>query len=213
MVNKSMSSEELEEKIDSFSTIGEALEFLRYLEAGGSPGGFGLGSVTTIEAHIGNGSTLCGVAMAYEQYLQGYRVYSNLNLKFPSYPLTKLDFNRAAGVVILVDDAPFYIGAGDPNSKTARLWAFLLSQARKIGLRAYLTTQDVRMLDKRVIRTADVRVRVQRLSGDDYLALLRDWIGGTSRAWPISGKRIYPLYDTCQIIWPFQKVKAKRRTR
>lgn len=172
----------------------------------------------------GGGKTLLAVAKAYEQYLAGKTIYSNVHLNFPYKKLKYKDIIdcKLEDGVVLIDEIHLLLPARNSMSKTSRLICDgFLSMVRKKGLVIYGTTQTARKVDVRFRDEADFIYYVKKF-GYSYhlkqwseimhnqdlpksvpLMIQADIFESFSEQWAtlsIMGNQYYDMYDTRQII-------------
>lgn len=191
--------DQVEEQIGKFDTLAEAVTWLRFLQQGGEPHHYGSGGITCFRGRMGGGMTLAAVAFAYWEHLKGKPVYSNMQLNFPSKPLSRINFNTIASSVILIDSAYMTFDGRNSMSKANRLWAYLFMQARRRGLSVYLTTPDISYLDIRIRRLLDVTGMCANPRKDYFEVRLTDHRTGIRRKMSLHGTAYYRLYDTLKI--------------
>lgn len=107
----------------------------------------------------GSGKTLFIVKKAYEGYLAGKTVYSNVHLKFP---YKELDYNdvincRLKNAIVILDEIHLLLPArGSAMNKMSRIICdTFISQIRKAGLEVWGTTQMERKVDIRIREEKD----------------------------------------------------------
>lgn len=100
----------------------------------------------------GSGKTLFIVKKAYEYYLKGYIIYSNVHLNFPYKRLNYqdiIDCELTNGMVI-IDEIHLLLPSRNSMSKRNRkICDGFLSMVRKKNLEVYGTTQTLRKVDVR----------------------------------------------------------------
>lgn len=106
----------------------------------------------------GSGKTLFMVKKAYETFLRGGTVYSNIKLKFPYKPINIKDIIECKledGIVVW-DEVHIYLSSRRSMSKASRLICDgFLSMVRKKNLEVYGSTQLLRKVDVRFREEAD----------------------------------------------------------
>ncbi len=195
-----LTEEEIQEKLEEFNTLGEAVEWLRFLELGGEPAKFGQGKILVFEGRIGAGMTLSAVVLAHNDYLWGRTVYSNIKLNFPYKPLEKLNFDKAVSCSVLIDDCFVLVDSRLPTTKTVRIWTYFLSQVRKRGITVYLTTPRFEYLDKRIRWMTDVRVYCYCTAPHKFAMRFVTLQTGSKSIYPYDGRPYYGLYNTWQTV-------------
>lgn len=100
----------------------------------------------------GSGKTLLLVRKAYEFYKKGYKIYSNVHLKFP---YKKLDYNdiincKLENGLVILDEVHLLLSSRNSMSKRNReICDSFLSMVRKKNLTIYGSTQTERKVDIR----------------------------------------------------------------
>lgn len=171
----------------------------------------------------GGGKTLLTVMKAYEQFLNGKTVYSNVHLHFPYKKLNYKDIVdcKLENAVVVLDEAHLLLPARNSTSKISRVICDgFLSMIRKKKLIVYATTQTARKIDVRFRDETDFLYYCSKYSTDstgawvevmhnldlpkDQPILIKADIYETfSNSWTelsIIGNRYYHLYDTREII-------------
>lgn len=176
-------------------------------------------AIVVFEGQIGSGKTLSMVAFAYNAYLQGREVYSNIKLSFPYKEFTKTEwkdwgrsqvqFNNA---VFCLDEAHMFFDSRRSASNIEKTWFVL--QSRKHGTDLFLTTQSFRQIDVRARDNCAVVIVCEFLknwenTGRDYVVLTKEYRDRRNGNWypyPIKyrlhAEPIYDMYDTNYIVMP-----------
>lgn len=108
--------------------------------------------ITLIIGRQGSGKTLFLVKKAYEYYLEGKTIYSNIKLNFP---FKQIDYNdiincKLKNAVVILDEIHLLIPARNSTSKRSRLIVDgFLSMVRKMNLNVFGSTQTERKVDIR----------------------------------------------------------------
>ena len=168
----------------------------------------------------GAGKTLCAIAQAFIYYKKGYKIYSNVHLRFP---YTKIKYKdiiacKYENAFILIDEIHQLLPARNSMSKTSRLITdSFLSMIRKKGIELYGTTQTPRKVDVRYreevnyITTCSKFAFLNRkwtktnkeLNSDVPCIIKTETINifnHSTKRNTIFANRFYDLYDTNQII-------------
>lgn len=115
----------------------------------------------------GSGKTLFLVKKAYEFYLKGKKIYSNVALNFPYKPIDYNDiinckYNNA---VVIIDEAHRLLPSRRSlSSVNIEICDGFISQVRKQNLELFLSTQTQRKIDIRIREEAD------------YIYLCEKWV-------------------------------------
>jgi hypothetical protein len=108
----------------------------------------------------GSGKTLYLVKKAYESYLKGKIVYSNVNLHFP---FKQLDYNdivecNLENAIVIIDEGHQLLPSRKSLSAiNISIVDGFLSMVRKKGLELYFSTQTERKIDVRVREESDYK--------------------------------------------------------
>lgn len=177
---------------------------------------------------IGSGKTLSMVKYAYEKYLSGRDIYSNLRLNFPDkkgsgkieylngkffkdYTTSKFNVRNA---VILIDEAHVFLSCRNSMSNTNKIFSRFITQARKRSVDMVYTTQDKSALlfidsgqvDKNLRRLTDFIVFCNNLNktfsgGKEYFVqTMHDNYGIKLSMKKFLGNPYFKLFDTNEII-------------
>lgn len=125
-----------------------------------------------IEGNQGAGKTLFMIRLAYQDYLAGRKIYSNIHLSFPYTPIDYRDVIECkySKATVLIDEVHLLLGARRSMSKVNDLiTSSFCSQIRKQDLRLYLTTQRIQKIDTRLRSECDFRVQCDRWVFDNKL--------------------------------------------
>lgn len=115
----------------------------------------------------GHGKTLMAVKMAYESYLSGKTIYSNVKLNFP---FKHIDYNDIINcvyknAVVLLDEIHLLLPARQSLRKINReICDNFLSMVRKKNLEIIATTQTMRKPDIRLREEADYIYYVEKFA-------------------------------------------------
>lgn len=105
-----------------------------------------------ITGNQGDGKSLLAVKKAFEAYCKGKKVYSNIKLNFPCFPININDIIecRLSNGVVIWDEIHRYISNRKSVSKNSiAICDGFLSMVRKQGLEVYGITQRPRKVDLR----------------------------------------------------------------
>ena len=108
--------------------------------------------ITLVIGRQGSGKTLFLVKKAYDYYLEGKTIYSNIKLNFPFKPISLRDIIdcRLTNAVVILDEIHLLLSARNSLSKQNRLICDgFLSMVRKMGLKVIASTQTERKVDVR----------------------------------------------------------------
>jgi len=168
----------------------------------------------------GAGKTLCAIAQAFIYYKKGYKIYSNVHLRFPYSKIKYKDIIECKyeKAFILIDEIHQLLPARNSLSKTSRkICDSFLSMIRKKGIELYGTTQTPRKVDVRYREEVNFITTCSK-----YAFLNKKWVKtdkelnsdipciiktetiniftSSSKKNTIYANRFYNLYDTNQII-------------
>lgn len=197
---KKLTEAQIQKKLLEFDTLPEAIEWLRYLELGKDFDGYGQGTIISFEGVMGGGMTLSAVAAAYQESLNGKKIYSNIKLKFKYTPLKKMDFEKAVNSVVLIDNADMMLDARRSAANLHKLWAYFMAQARKRNMQILLTTQRLEYLDKRIRRMVDTRVVCSHPKKDLFNHISLDLRTLNRISHYFYGTPYYNLYNTLEMV-------------
>jgi DNA helicase HerA-like ATPase len=167
--------------------------------------------IIVIDGNRGQGKTLTAVKEAYLFGLQGYTIYSNLELTFPnpninvkpykmsdmiSYADTKSELVNS---VVLMDEAHIVMDSRTSMTKRNITISYFLLQSRKRNVHIIMTTQFLHQVDKRIRSTADMFISCRYKKNKD-LVLNRIFYNNivSYRSFKASG--VFGYYDTNKII-------------
>ena len=108
--------------------------------------------ISLVIGRQGSGKTLFLVKKAYDYYLEGKTIYSNIKLNFPFKPI---DYNdiiecRLKNAVVILDEVHLLLSSRNSMSRRSRLIVDgFLSMVRKMGLLVIASTQTERKVDVR----------------------------------------------------------------
>lgn len=162
--------------------------------------------------NMGGGKTLSMVKYAYEKYLSGFTIYSNIHLDFPHKKLDLeliLDYanedKQFPKSVFLIDEAHIYLEARRSASKRNIVITYFILQTRKKDILLLYTTQNFYQVEKRLREQTDVRIscytkkvkgRMMTLNKMEVLKM-----EGTQRHSSIfCSEDYYHLYNTYEVV-------------
>lgn len=106
---------------------------------------------------MGSGKTLSMIKEAHAYFKQGYKVLSNMNLRFPHTKITNnfiIDFvknkKEIYDSVILVDELHTFMDSRRSVGKKNLLGSYFVTQTRKQRVKLLGTTQHRHQIDKRI---------------------------------------------------------------
>lgn len=169
--------------------------------------------------NIGSGKTLSMVKKAYEEFLKGKTIYSNIHLNFDYIPYTIDDLESWAkgekilsNIVLLMDEAHIYLDSRSSMRKRNKFVTYLMLQTRKLGCDVYFTTQFFDQIDKRLrnLTTAIVECYTktttvpfnssEKIVKTLNIVHLRKTGGIVTRKYTFQSNNIFKLYNTLEIV-------------
>jgi hypothetical protein len=134
--------------------------------------------ISGLIGRMGSGKTLSCVRYAYQYWKQGYKIYSNINLKFPYTPYniqdlinwTSNDYDLQKSIILL-DEAHIFLDSRNSANKRNKIISYFLLQTRKKG---ELYTQNI------IRQALEVGVRQKKIVFKSSI--------------------YYPLYDTREVV-------------
>jgi hypothetical protein len=111
----------------------------------------------------GRGKTLSMVKDAYQYYLNGYRVLSNIHLKFGEYIENEqiLNLNKDSDLyncVLLIDELQIIFDSRNFTNKQNKSFSYFIFQIRKRNIIILGTTQYTDSVEKRYRQNLDIVV-------------------------------------------------------
>lgn len=114
----------------------------------------------------GSGKTLTMVRFAYEKYLEGYKIYSNINLNFPHETYTVDDLLDYAEngkyfgqTIFIIDEVHILFDSRSAGKKRNRIFSYFLNQSSKNALDVYYTTQFSRQVELRLRLNTEIVIQ------------------------------------------------------
>jgi len=162
--------------------------------------------------NMGGGKTLSMVRHAYEKYLNGFTVYSNIKLEFPhekldlqlilDYAKEERQFPRS---VFIIDEAHIYLEARRSASKRNLIISYFILQTRKKDILLLYTTQNFGQVEKRLRDQTDIIVSCftkHTKKGTFTLNKIqaRKMEGVVQRKSVFKSSDYYNLYDTNEVV-------------
>lgn len=172
-----------------------------------------------IEGGLGSGKTIMLVRYLYKDYLKNKNIIANLklnNMKYSSINFKDLlannetlEFNNST---IGIDEITVFIDCRTSISKRNKIFSYFVLQSRKRDVNVYFTTQDIGMLDFRVVDHTEIIILCEKIynENNNELAHYRKYtiIDLRNKRKPhlttfiMNISKYYHLYDTNQIIEP-----------
>jgi len=167
--------------------------------------------IIIIDGNRGQGKTLTAVKEAYLFGLQGYTIYSNLELTFPDkrinvkpYKMSDMiDYantkNELKNAVVLMDEMHIVMDSRTSMTKRNIVISYFLLQTRKRNVHIIGTTQFLHQIDKRIRSTADMFIscRFKKPQDTIYNRLFYNNVVSYRK---FRASAYYDFYDTNKII-------------
>jgi len=119
---------------------------------------------------MGSGKTLSLVREAYNYYLQGFTILSNMKLEFPYTVISSKDIQNFAkekknlyNTVILIDELHIFMDSRRSISKKNLVGTYFITQTRKQKVKLLGTTQHRHQLDRRVRDNVSIYVDCSKI--------------------------------------------------
>ena len=164
----------------------------------------------TVLGPKGSGKTAFITLMALDSKRE---VYANFRLEIENYkPLEIMDFiDLPNNVDVMIDEAYTWIESRTSSFFLNRFLSYVLWQSRKRTIDIYLTAQRFRSLDLRFRDESDVLVKCKprfKMDKDEFHYNIF-WVAeNKQKKFTMlykDMKKVFPLYDTYQIIEPYTK--------
>jgi len=159
----------------------------------------------------GSGKSASMAIEAYKYYCDGFRILSNIGLKFEYEPYTSKMIETFASeknpldhAVLLIDEAHILLDSRTSVTKRNRLISYFILQSRKRDVHIFYTTQSYHQIEKRLRDQTDVIISCEF---DNKRELIRQTAFHVDKN--LDRRRIVPatwaydLYDTNEIVDPF----------
>lgn len=167
----------------------------------------------------GRGKTLSCVREAYEHYLKGYAIYSNIKLNkkyFKKYDMLDgqmlIDYvtgdKQFKKAFFILDEVHAYIDSRMSASKKNVIISYFILQTRKRNVRLGYTTQFIDQVDKRLRQPTEVMVQCANILGEKGLYQSNTVIHKeTGRIYKDNffANDYFDYYDTDEIVNPFAR--------
>ena len=119
---------------------------------------------------MGSGKSLSMVKEAYNYYLQGFRILTNMTLNFPSEIVTAKDIQQFAknqenlyNTVILIDELHIFMDSRRSGSTKNVMGSYFVTQTRKQKVKLLATTQHRHQIDRRVRDNTDCFIDCEKI--------------------------------------------------
>lgn len=177
-----------------------------------------------IEGELGGGKTLLLVKYLKAESKHNRRVLTNLTLnEIPYEQVNVMDLlennSEFNNVVLGIDELTVYVDCRLSMSKANRFFSYLILQSRKRDVDIYYTTQDMNMIEGRVVNHTNITALCEKMYNkqnqliQDYrmytLFDFRNRHKPTIKSFIMDIRPYYKYYDTNQIITPLYDTKTK----
>jgi hypothetical protein len=173
-----------------------------------------------IEGPIGSGKTILMVRYLRKDFVKGKAIFANLGLKNMKYE--KVDMSKILDMhenqfnlnkcSLGIDEITVFADCRCSGSKLNRLISYFILQSRKRNVDIYFTTQNLNMVDFRLIDYMDLQInchkvldkRGQEIEGfGRYIVYdLRDAKNIGVKEFILDYRPYYKYYDTFEVILP-----------
>lgn len=167
----------------------------------------------------GRGKTLSCVREAYEHYLQGYEIFSNIKLNKKYFKTwhsidnkTIIDWVKGdkqfKKAFFILDEVHIYLDSRMGMSKRNVIISYFVLQTRKRNVRIGYTTQFIDQVDKRLRQPTEVMIQCQNYIGESGMFqknLVQHYETGRVSYDTFRGSDYFDYYDTDEIINPFKE--------
>lgn len=173
-----------------------------------------------IQGGLGTGKTLLLTRYLLNDYLKGYTIFANYHLTDIEHTLFDVnDFlfkekenESLKNMTIGIDELTVFVDCRLSMSKKNLLFSYLVLQSRKRSVDLYYTTQNFRMIDKRITEHTHIKVLCESVY-DEYGTLIphykkyvvmdmRDITRPNIERFVLDIRPYYKYYDTDEIILP-----------
>lgn len=180
-----------------------------------------------IEGELGGGKTLLMVKYLKDEYNINHKKIMT-NLKLTNIPYDEIDIlyliendTDLNDIVLGIDELTVFVDCRTSMSKANRFFSYLVLQSRKRNVDIYYTTQNLSMIDKRVIDHTPLIVLCEKIYTNEnklvndyrYYTIfdLRNSRKPQINRFTMDITKFYNEYDTDQRITPlFSNVKTKK---
>lgn len=176
--------------------------------------------IVGIEGGLGSGKTILMTRYLVKDYIKGHKIYTNYGLKEIDYE--RIDLSRILDMhdnafdlndcSLGVDEITVFADCRKSGSKLNRLISYFILQSRKRNVDVYFTTQNLSMVDLRLIQYMDVQVMCEKVyNGNGEVVKgyakykvfdLRDFKNLTTDSFVLDITKYYRFYDTREVILP-----------
>jgi len=173
---------------------------------------------------MGSGKTLSAIKEAYNYYLKGFKVLSNMHLNFPHEKITSNDIikfhkNKASlyNCVVLIDEIHIFMDSRRAVGKKNVMGTYFITQTRKLKVKLLGTTQHRHQVDKRLRDNTQIFVDCEskelplEFKKNEKLLIVINHVNTRKKYAKISfiGNKYYHLYDTEETIFDNDEEEEK----
>lgn len=173
-----------------------------------------------IEGGLGSGKTILMTRYLVKDFLKGHKIYTNYKLKEIDFELldltTILDMHKnsfnLANCSLGIDEITVFADCRKSGSVLNRLISYFILQSRKRNVDIYFTTQNLGMIDLRLVNYMDVQIiceKVKDSKGQEVKGYakyrvfdLRDIRNININRFVLDISKYYKFYDTNEVILP-----------
>ena len=123
--------------------------------------------IVGIAGTLGSGKTCMLTRYAYLAYEQGRRIISNYHLNFDHEYLNIKDLfekrEQLHNCFLAIDEMQVFLDCRLSASKQNRLFSYFILQTRKRNVDLYFTTQDISMIDLRLLRHLSIYIKMSNI--------------------------------------------------
>jgi hypothetical protein len=178
--------------------------------------------IVGIEGGLGSGKTLLMTRYLVKDARNGHKIYTNYALKDVDHEqvdLSKiLDMHKNSfdlhDCSIGIDEITVFADCRKSGSKLNRVISYFILQSRKRNVNIYFTTQNLGMVDLRLVNYMDIQVICEKVYDQDNVQVnglskyrifdLRDPRKVSLKRMILDITPYYRFYDTKEVILPFQ---------
>lgn len=159
---------------------------------------------------MGSGKTLSLIRYAYMYYKMGFKIYSNLKLKFDYTHIGLQDLINFVNnntyldkSIVIIDEAHVFLDSR--NSQKNRILTYFIVLTRKLGCNMLYTTQRYHQIDKRLRDNTDIVIMcsTKSFNGEKYTHNLITFLGEfglQTKNDYFKSSQYYNLYDTRELV-------------
>lgn len=173
-----------------------------------------------IEGGLGSGKTLLMTRYLYKDWRAGHKIYTNYKLKGIDHEIIDLtqvlDMHKNAfdltNCSLGIDEITVFADCRKSGSKLNRVISYFILQSRKRNVDIYFTTQNLGMIDLRLVNYMDVQIICEKVRDKEGKSIdgvakyrifdLRDANSITIERFVLDISKYYQFYDTNEVILP-----------